>query len=102
MVGILMDGRVHELVVVGEVFAVENDFPGSRFVESIDLFARLSGKDNGKIFVRFPDSKQPFLDLVLVHLLIPQKLTFLPGSFGQHLKALLEKVLINGKGLTDA
>ena len=65
---VLMDGRVHHLVVVLEVLVVDDDFAGVRLVQAVDLPALLPRKDDREIVIRLSKREERFLDLVIAHI----------------------------------
>jgi hypothetical protein len=67
VVGVFVDSRVKQEVIVGEIPIVDQDFPTLAFVEAVYFFTLFTRKKNGKIQGWFLYRKEEFLYLVLIH-----------------------------------
>jgi hypothetical protein len=67
MVGKFVDRRVHKIVIGGEIFVVDDDFPDFGMIQTVYPAALLARENNGKLFgIRLKPEKL-FFYLILIH-----------------------------------
>jgi hypothetical protein len=67
MMSVLVDGGVHQLVVVLEVLVVDDDLAGVGFVQAVHPPAFLPRLDDGEVLRGFAEREEEFFDLLVAH-----------------------------------